>query len=126
MKYIIDAYAWIEYLEGSEQGEKVYKILNADNEIFTLPITISEVVSKVKRNNGNSSLAYDAIISNSKILQSTTVVTKEAGLLHAELRKKKSSIGIVDCLLISHARSIKARILTGDNHFKNFKEAVML
>ena len=53
MKYIIDSYAWVEYLEGSKLGEKVREIINdKDKEIFSLNLTIAEIVSKVKRKKG--------------------------------------------------------------------------
>ncbi|MDO8459501.1 MAG: PIN domain-containing protein [Nanoarchaeota archaeon] len=126
MKYIIDAFSWIEYLEGSEKGKKVYEILSSDAENYSLSITIAEVVSKVKRKNGNQQLAYNSIISNSKTLEITSKIAQEAGLLHAEIRKKSPNFGIVDALLITAARDIKAKVLTGDHHFKQFNEAVLL
>ena len=126
MNYIIDAYAWIEYLEGSKKGEKVNEILNSKNEIFVLPITISEVVSKVKRRNGNYELAYGALIKRAKIINQTPKIAKESGLIHAEMRKEFDQFGIVDAILISTARSINAKVLTGDHHFKDFKEAERL
>jgi len=126
MKYLIDAFSWIEYLEGSDKGKKVYEILNSDAENYSLLITIAEVVSKVKRKNGNSKLAYDSINSNSKIVAINAKIAEEAGLLHAEIRKKMPQFSIVDALLITTARHIKAKVLTGDNHFKEFKEAILL
>ncbi len=126
IKYIIDAFSWIEYLEGSETGKKVYEILNSDAENYALLVTISEVVSKVKRNGGNIELAFDSIVSNCKVANITTKIAKEAGLLHAEIRKKMPQFSIVDSLLITTAKNIGAKVLTGDNHFKQFKEAVLL
>ena len=126
MRYIIDAYSWIEYLEGGEKGEKVHKILKSDNEIFVLPITIAEVISKVKRSKKNTQLAYESIISKAKIINSTPKIAKEAGLLHAEKRKKVPQFGIVDAFLVILARITGAKVLTGDNHFKGFKEATFL
>ena len=126
MLYLIDVYSWIEYLEGSKEGEKVYEILKSNNEIFVLPITISEVVSKVKRMKGNALLAYEAIVSNSQIIETTPKIAKEAGLLHAQIRKKQPSFGIVDALLITTAKFIKGKVLTGDRHFRNFKETVFV
>lgn len=126
MKYIIDAYSWIEYLNGSEKGEKVNNILNSDNEIFVLSITIAEVISKVKRNGKDEKIAYESIIKRAKIIETIPRIAKEAGLLHAEMRKKFSQFGIVDALLIKTAKNIQAKILTGDNHFKDFPEAIML
>ena len=126
MKFIIDAYSWIEYLEGSKEGEKVYEILKSDNEKFVLLITIAEVVSKVKRKKGNFILAYESIISNAKVIDITPKIAKEAGLFHAEIRKKQPSFGIVDAFLITTARFINAKVLTGDKHFKNFKEVMLI
>lgn len=126
MKYIIDAFAWIEYLEGSEKGKKVYEILNSASENFVLLITIAEVISKVKRKGGNFKLAYDSMISNCKIANISPQIVKEAGLLHAEQRKKVPQFGIVDALLLITARYSGAKVLTGDAHFKSFKEAIIL
>jgi predicted nucleic acid-binding protein len=49
-KYVIDAYAWIEYLIGSRADEKVKSVLEEEgNEIFTCAVTIAGVVSKTAR-----------------------------------------------------------------------------
>jgi predicted nucleic acid-binding protein len=126
MKYIIDAFAWIEYLEGSSKGEKVSEILNSNHEILVLPITIAEVVSKIQRKNSKPEIAYQSIISKSKIIEMTPRVAKQSGLLHAKMRKKYKQFGIVDSCLIETAKEIKAKILTGDHHFEEFTEAVIL
>lgn len=126
MKLIIDAHSWIEYLEGSASGEKLNKLLNEENEIYVLPITISEVVSKVKRSGKDSQLAYDSIIKNARILEPTPKIAKEAGLLHAEIRKKNPSFGIVDAILLSAAKSINAKVVTGDNHFRQFDNVILI
>jgi predicted nucleic acid-binding protein len=125
MKYLIDAYSWIEYLEGSIKGEKVNKIINSE-EIFVLPITIAEVVSKIKRKMGNEKIAYESIVKKAKLINMTPRIAKEAGLLHAEMRSKIPQFGIVDSIIITTAREINAKILTGDHHFKHFPETVFL
>ncbi len=126
MKYIIDSYGWIEYLEGSLAGEKINKIIKNCHEIYSLSISIAEVVSKVKRKNGNSEIAYNSIISNSRLIELSPKMLKEAGLLHAETRKKIENFGLVDAMLIIIARNRDLKILTNDAHFKNFKEAIFI
>lgn len=126
MSYLFDAYAWIEYLQGSSKGEKVNDFLNSGEEIFVLPITIAEVVSKTKRMESNAELAYKVIISKSKILDLTPKIAKEAGLLQAQMRKKYPQFGIVDAILIETAKSTGTKIITGDHHFKDFKEAIII
>jgi|SRR3989344_6138838 len=126
MKYLIDAYAWIEYLEGSKLGEKVREIIVNNDEIFSLNITIAEVISKVRRKKGNIEIAFEAINSNSKTAEITPEIAKKAGLFHAEIRQKIESFGLVDALIFTFAKEIDAKILTGDEHFKGFKEAVFM
>lgn len=126
MRLIIDAHSWIEYLNGSKQGEKLNTLLSEDNEIFALSITIAEVVAKVKKQNGNVELAYSSIIKNSKIFEPTPKIAKEAGLLYVKTRESNESFGIVDSLLITSAKLIDAKLVTGDHHLKTFKEAILL
>ena len=126
MKVIIDSSAWIEYLEGSELGEKVRDLLVRKEEVYIMNIMIAEVVSKVKRKEGNFDIAYRAMVSNAKVINLTPEISKEAGLLHAEMKKKMGTFGLVDALILTVARTLKAKILTKDNHFKGFKEAYFL
>ncbi|MEK6936452.1 MAG: PIN domain-containing protein [Nanoarchaeota archaeon] len=126
MKYIIDAYAWVEYLTGGRLGEKVRELILSDNEIISLNITIAEVISKVKRKKGDIKIAYEAINSNSKIIDITPEIAKEAGMLHAEKREEIKNFGLVDAILVITAREIKAKILTGDHHLEDFKEVMFI
>ena len=50
----------------------------------------------------------------------------QAGLLHAEMRKRIKDFGLVDSFILLAARELNAKILTGDPHFKNMKEAIMI
>ncbi len=68
-KYIIDAYAWIEYLIGSEAGAKIKQLIEEENnEIYTSAVTLAEVISKTAREKQNVEAAYDIITSNSNII----------------------------------------------------------
>ena len=126
MKYIIDSSAWIEYLKGSETGKKVAQILEENNEIYIISLNISEVVSKVKRENSNSELAYEVLVSNANLIEITPIIAKKAGLLHAELKKKTKNISLADTLIMVAAKSISSKILTTDNHFKNSELAIII
>jgi len=126
MKLLVDSYSWIEYLNGSLSGERVSKFLKGAHEIYSLNLIISEVVSRVKRKAGNTESAYNAILSNSKIIEITPEIAREAGLFHSEIRKKIKDFGLVDSIIFVVAKKLNAKILTGDGHFKNFKEAVMI
>ncbi len=126
MKYIIDSYAWIEYLDGTSKGQKLKEILMKENEIYTLGLSITEIISRVKRMDKDVETAYKAITFNSMIVQIDQETAKRAGLFHAEMRKKIKDFGIVDSLIYLIAKKLNAKIITGDEHFRNFKEAIFI
>ena len=123
----MDAYAWVEYFLGSKKGIKVKKILEcSDNTIFTSVITIAEVVSITKRENMYNEEVYNMMNNMSKICFIDGELAKEVGAFHSEIRKNIKNFGMADCVVLLTARKLKAKVLTGDHHFKEFKEAIMI
>ena len=125
-RYVVDSYAWIEYLDGTEIGRKVSDLIKENNEIFTCVLTISEVVSKAASKGKDAKIAYDVLTSNSKIINADEELSLQAGLLHYEMRKTVKDFGLADAYILATAGKLKAKILTGDMHFKNMKEAVLI
>lgn len=126
-KYIIDAYAWIEYLIGSKIGEKVKSVLEAENsETYTCAITVAEVVSKTAQEGQNFEVAYDVLTSNSQVVCVDEEISKEAGVLHSEIRRTRKDFGLADAYVLAIARRSRLKIMTGDLHFKGVKEAVLI
>jgi predicted nucleic acid-binding protein len=42
------------------------------------------------------------------------------------MRKNSKDFGLADAYVLATARKLKAKILTGDEHFKPVKEAIMI
>ena len=127
IRYVIDAYAWVEYLIGSDEGAKVNEIIEKENvEVYTCAVTVAEIISKVARDKQDVEKAFDILLSNSQILNADEELSKKTGLLHAEMRKTEKDFGLADAYVLAIARELKSKVLTGDQHFKNLKEAVML
>jgi len=126
-KYVIDAYAWIEYLIGSEAGKTVGSVFTEeDSEIYTCAVTIAEVVSKTAREGREAEIAYDILVSDSQVVDVDEGLSKEAGLLHAEMRKTLEDFGLADAYVLATARRTNSKVLTGDPHFKGFEEAILI
>lgn len=123
-EYLIDAFAWIEYLEGSEQGEKVKQILQ-NHKCLTSAVTMAEVISRAKRTGKDTEIAFQAITLNSKVLQVNEEIAKKTGLIHAEKREKNKDFGLADAFILAH-RKKKQKILTGDPHFKGIEKIEFL
>ena len=126
-KFVVDAYAWIEYLEGSEKGKKFAEIIEANsNELFTSSATLSEVISKFLRAKKDVKIALTAISTLSTVEVINQELAIEAGFIHFEAKKKNKEYGMLDAFVAATAKKLNAKILTGDPHFINFKEAVMV
>jgi len=126
-RYVIDAYAWIEYLIGSRAGEKVKAVLEGeDNVIYTCAVTVAEVISKTAREGRDFEAAYDILLSDSQVVNVDEEASKEAGVLHSEMRKTRRDFGLADAYVLAVARRMKSKILTGDVHFRGVREAVMI
>lgn len=126
-KFVMDAYAWIEYLNGSEKGKKVAEILEEEaNDAFTPASAIAEVISKAIRENKDFKIALFYINNLSTVLSLTQEISILTAQIHSEIKKKNKEFGMLDAFVAATAKKINAKILTGDEHFKNFKEAVFI
>lgn len=126
-KYVVDAWAWVEYLIGSERGSRVDKILDENGtEVYTCAITLAEVISKVAREGRDTQAAYAMLTGNSQIINIDEELSLEAGQLHFEMRKTLKDFGLADAYVLATARTLKSKVLTGDAHFKGLKEAVFI
>ena len=126
-KYVADAYAWIEYLNGSEKGNKFGEILEDNsNEIFTVTSTTAEVISKFLRANKDIKIALTAISSMSILVNITQDIGSLAGQIHFEAKKKNKEFGMLDAFVAATAKKMSAKILTGDEDFKHFKDTVFI
>jgi len=123
-KFVIDAYAWIAYLDGSNQ--KIKELMDQDRELYTNIVTVAEVISKTKRKNFDIDVAFEAIHSLSIIFNVNANLCKEVGLLHAQVRKEIKDFGLADAFVLLTAKKLNAKILTGDPHFKGFSEAILI
>lgn len=124
---MVDAYAWIEYLDGTARGVKVRDLIeDPHNTNFTSAVTLAEVVSKFARKGRDIKLALRALEDNSTIQPSDTILAKLAGEVHAEVKKKVHDFGLADAFVLATARSKLSKVLTGDPHFRSLPETVKI
>ena len=125
--FVVDSYAWIEYLEDSEKGKRAAETIENDsNEVFTSSATVAEVISKFLRSNKDVRIAINCINGMSTVVSVTQEIANLAGQIHFETKKKNKDFGMLDSFVVATARKLNAKILTGDPDFKVFKEAVMI
>lgn len=124
---VFDAYAWLEYLDGSKDGGRVNELINnSENTVFTNNVTFAEVISVAKRRRSNVEIAARAILSLSQVYEGDLEFYKDVGLLHAELRQNIPRFGLADAFVLLTARKLGAKVVTGDPHFKGLKGVVFI
>ena len=115
---ILDTWAWIEFLKGSEKGEKIKSIIE-NNEIYTSAISIAEISKWVDQNKLEVNERIEKIKQNSKIiyLEETTLI--ESGKKYNELRKIKKNIGLIDVIIYTTSLLYNLILVTNDEDFSN-------
>ncbi len=123
---MLDSFAWMEYFMGTHKGEKVRKFVDDDMQLYTSPIVIAEIYSKSLRTDGKAEERKDFIMKRCAMAALNVSIAVEAAKIHAENKVKTPDFGLADAIILASARSRKKKVLTGDHHFKNFEDAVML
>ncbi|MFH1376700.1 MAG: PIN domain-containing protein [Candidatus Woesearchaeota archaeon] len=125
--FVIDAYAWIEYFNGTKLGQKVKEIIeNADNVIYTNLITVAELVSSYTRNKLSFEEERKIILNLSNLYNLDFGFAEEAGELHVEIKKIRKHMGMADVFVLLTARKLNAKVVTGDEDFRGLKEVIMI
>jgi len=63
---------------------------------------------------------------NSRVIEVDAVLSKEACILHAEVSNKVRDFSLADAYVLACSKKLRARVLTGDHHFKDMPETIMM
>ena len=131
-KYVIDAYAWIEYFRASEYGEVAKEYIEGADSV-TASIVVAEVSRKLQKEIelGNETpdgrlKRLDFISATSQVVELDFDLAVVAGKIDCEMKKKEKGWGLADSIVLCTARSLKGKVVTGDEHFRDLKEVVFI
>jgi len=131
-KYIIDAYAWIEYFKASELGAIAREYIEGEQSA-TPTIVISEISKKLQKEIelGNETAdgrlkRLEFIRATSKIVDLDFEIAADAGKLNVDLKEKAKGWGLADSIILCTAKNFTAKVVTGDEHFKLLNEVIFL
>ena len=113
---LLDSYAWVEFLNASEKGTAVAKIIR-ENDCFTSSISIAEISEWIERENLNREKTLQVIRENSRIIEASQEVMELAGILKVVKRKEAKNFGMIDAIILATAKQYNLKIVTGDRHF---------
>jgi predicted nucleic acid-binding protein len=131
-KYVIDAYAWIEYFKASKCGEVAKKYIESEDSA-TPTIVVSEISRKLQREIevGNETREgrlkrLEFIRATSRIVNLDFEVAAEAGKTDLDMKKKVKGWGLADSIVLCTARNAKGKVVTGDEHFRELEEVIFI
>jgi len=131
-KYIIDAYAWIEYFKASKFGENAKKYIESKDSA-TPTIVIAEVSRKLQKeiNLGNETSQgrikrLEFIKATSQIVALDFETAVEAGKTNVNLNKQAKGWGLADSIILCTAKNTKGKVVTGDEHFRDIAETIFI
>jgi predicted nucleic acid-binding protein len=131
-KYVIDAYAWIEYFRASKYGEVAKEYVESADSV-TPSIVVAEVSRKLQKEIeiGNETpdgrlKRLDFINATSQIVELDFELAVIAGKTDCDMKKKEKGWGLADSIVLCTARSVKGKVVTGDEHFRDLKEVVFI
>ncbi|MEM1548000.1 MAG: type II toxin-antitoxin system VapC family toxin [Thermoproteota archaeon] len=130
---VTDSYAWIEYFLGSDSG-KILKDYIDTEELVTPSIVLAEVARKYLREGvGEEDVVkrLDFIVASSIVKEIDTELSVMAAKAYLELSEKAKAKGLkkpslTDGIVLATGRVLKAKIVTGDEHFKGLDEVVYI
>lgn len=134
MKIVVDAYAWIEIFLGSKKGKKAKESLEKASEVYTPGTVLAEIARKYLREGASQETVADRlrIMSEASDITSTNVeVAVEAAKCYMKLvdgakRARLSAPSLFDAIVLATAKHLEAKVLTGDEHFKNLPETLWM
>jgi predicted nucleic acid-binding protein len=130
--YIIDAYAWIEYFKASKMGEAAKEFIESENSV-TPTIVVSEISRKLRKEVelGNETWGgrlrrLEFIRATTKIVDLDFEIAVDAGGVSEDLKTEAKGWGLSDSIVLCTARSLKGKVVTGDEHFRNLDNVVFV
>jgi predicted nucleic acid-binding protein len=131
-EYVIDTYAWIEYFKGTAMGATARQYIE-DKKTATPSIVILELkrslikdVAEGLETKRGAARKMDYVRSVSAIIELTFDSAIKSADLDLEMKYKKKNWGMADSIILATARELGAKVVTGDEHFRGIKEAVMI
>jgi len=131
-KYVIDSYAWIEYFRGTSAGAKAKQYIE-EEESATPTIVIAELSRKLLKEVEAGRETPEGREARLRFIKVSTIIvnlTEEiatlAGEIDVERRRKVKGWGLADSIVLATARKSKAKVITGDEHFRDLAGEVIL
>lgn len=135
MILVFDSYAWIEYFAGTKKGSTVKELMEIADLIYTPSIVLLEIANKYSREGFDVSIIKERL----RIIRELSIVDPIRDSILVSLRDAQETLNrnierlgmkrkpsMMDYYLLALAKNIRAKIVTGDKHFRGLDLVVYL
>jgi predicted nucleic acid-binding protein len=123
MTVLIDSWAWIEYWKGGKSSKAAAEYIDGEEEAYVSAINLLETYAWVARYYGEG-------VAKSKLetveRRCFTIPVDKITSIEAAKLKLKHKLGIADSVLLATARSLSAKIVTGDTDFRKMDDVIFI
>ena len=130
--YVLDTFAWIEYLIGSRRGAAGKKYVESGR-AATSTITVAELekwflreIEAGRRTVEEMNRAFEFARTRTVIVDLDEQTARKAGETDFLMKKKVRNWPLADSIIYATAMLAGAQVVTGDPHFKSVENAIML
>ena len=125
---LVDTWAWIEMMMGSEQGDRVRTIILNNPDLFISILTIYELRYRIEQLKDSESAIsiINQITEQVEVIPVDNQIAMLGGTIKLGQCQGKTKMGAVDCMILATARLHGLKILTGDKHFNGLEETIIL
>ncbi len=123
--YLIDSYALVEYFKGSAEGKRASQYIESGNS-STTTMTIAELAEKYEREKLDFKEDLKFILSRIELIDLNFKIALIAGKINATRKKLVKDWGMADSIILATANFFGIKVITGDEHFKDIKEVIMI
>jgi predicted nucleic acid-binding protein len=116
---LIDSFAWLEILKGTERGRHALEVIRSREKRFTSVLNLYELRYRIEqlRDAPTAMEFLAAIQAECGIMPVDETIALAAG----EVKIRHPALGAVDCILLATATVHHLQPVTGDQHFKGME-----
>ncbi|MBI5036396.1 PIN domain-containing protein [Candidatus Micrarchaeota archaeon] len=124
MNVLLDSYALLELVSGSQEGNQVRQIITESATIYTTVLNLYEV--RYRMTQIYSQKDADDTISTLKATANTLPITEDVSFEASSIKLKHPKMGAVDCHTLAAARLHGLKVVTGDRDFPAGNDVIFL
>jgi len=125
---LVDTWAWLEMMSGSQRGDRARAIIRENSNICVSVLTLYELRYRLEqiKNRESAVLIIKQITDQAEVIPIDAQIAFLGGTIKIQQTSQNTTMGAVDCLILATARIHNLKILTGDKHFTGCLETICL